>query len=84
MEVSGTGSLFLADESRDLVLLYLNNESLGIESRATKGSGTFVAYRGSNASVFMERGTKSLGPALSSLQLERENSKLCSARPNRG
>ncbi len=32
MEVTGTGDLFLADAANDIVLLYLNNESLQVES----------------------------------------------------
>lgn len=32
MEVNGTGDLFLADASNDIVLLYLNNEAIGVEA----------------------------------------------------
>ncbi|MFH1150272.1 MAG: AIM24 family protein [Actinomycetota bacterium] len=32
MEVTGQGDLFLADGANDIVLLYLNNESIGVES----------------------------------------------------
>jgi uncharacterized protein (AIM24 family) len=32
MEVTGTGDLFLADASNDIVLLYINNEAMGVES----------------------------------------------------
>ncbi len=32
MEATGTGDLFLADGANDIVLLYLNNEAIGVES----------------------------------------------------
>src|SRR5450759_4073838 len=32
MEVTGQGDLFLADASNDIVLLYLDNEAIGVES----------------------------------------------------
>ena len=32
MEVAGQGDLFLADAANDIVLLYLNNEAIGVES----------------------------------------------------
>ena len=32
MQVDGQGDLFLADAANDLVLLYLNNEAIGVES----------------------------------------------------
>ena len=32
MEVTGRGDLFLADAANDIVLLYLNNEAMGVES----------------------------------------------------
>ncbi len=32
MEVTGTGDLFLADAANDIVLLYLQNEAIGVES----------------------------------------------------
>lgn len=32
MEVTGSGDLFCADASNDIILLYLNNEAIGVES----------------------------------------------------
>lgn len=32
MEVNGTGDLFLADAANDIVLLYINNEAIGVEA----------------------------------------------------
>jgi len=32
MEATGTGDLFLADAANDIILLYLNNEAIGVES----------------------------------------------------
>jgi len=32
MEVTGTGDLFLADAANDIILLYLQNEAIGVES----------------------------------------------------
>ncbi len=37
MTVTGTGDLFLADAANDVILLYLNNEALQVESLQPAG-----------------------------------------------